>query len=95
VPFGLALLPAYALAGFAHVAEGYLRGRGKSSIGIYARLIAAAVMAAVAILGRDYWREFSIPLAAVAGQAACAACIVFGVVLDRKSEIRTSWATGI
>src|SRR5262249_29102300 len=64
VPFAFALLPAYALNGCAVVAEGYLQGRGRSSIGIWCRLLGALAMFACVWPFLARWQELGIPFAA-------------------------------
>jgi O-antigen/teichoic acid export membrane protein len=86
VPLALALLPAYALYGCTQVAEGYLRGRAKNRVSVWSRVIAAAAMAATALYLWDTWRELSVPLAAIAGQACIALCMAWGVLRDVRER---------
>jgi Na+-driven multidrug efflux pump len=83
VPFALALLPAYAFNGCAVVAEGYLQGRGQASVGVWCRLAGALVMLVCVALLFSRWRELSIPLAAIAGQAVNATGMLWA--LTRRS----------
>ncbi len=86
VPFALALLPAQTLNGCALVAEGYLQGRGRPQIGVCCRLCGAAAMLAFVWLFLDRWGVLSIPLAASAGQAVNASCVLWAVANLTGSE---------
>jgi O-antigen/teichoic acid export membrane protein len=83
VPFALALLPASALNGCTVVAEGYFQGRGESNVGIRCRLCGALVMLLLVAALFSTWRELSIPLAAIGGQAVNAGWML--VALARRS----------
>jgi O-antigen/teichoic acid export membrane protein len=82
IPLAMALLPAYALYGCTQVVEGYLRGRSKTGVSVWSRLLASLVMVATAFGLWDHWHELAIPLAAVAGQACIAACMIWVVLCD-------------
>jgi enterobacterial common antigen flippase len=69
VPFALVLMPACALNGCTVVAEGYFQGRGEASVGIRSRLCGAVVMLILVAVLFPTWRELSIPMAAIGGQA--------------------------
>jgi len=84
VPLAWALLPAYAMNGCALVADGYLRGRGKSGVGVWSRLSGAAVMGLAVWLLFGTWKELSIPLAASAGHAMNALWLAGAVLMDRR-----------
>ncbi len=86
VPFAMALLPAFALNGCAMVAEGYLQGRGRATVGIRSRLFGALVMLIFVGLLWGTWREMSIPLAAIAGQAANASWIFWALVREARNN---------
>ncbi len=87
VPLALALLPKYAIDGFALFAESYLRGRGKPIVGVWSRLLGAVVMVGFIWLFFDRWQELSIPLGASAGQAASSLLILWAVFSDSRSNI--------
>jgi O-antigen/teichoic acid export membrane protein len=82
ISLALALLPAYAIAGFSQVLEGYLRGRDRSMIGVWARVAGGGVMVVCALLLRTSMGVFSIPVGAALGNATCALWIVVVVVGD-------------
>lgn len=90
VPLALALLPKFGIDGFALVAEGYLRGRGKPIVGVWSRILGAIVVAAFVLLFFERWQALSIPLAASAGQAVSASVIVWAVIAEirRNATIR-------
>jgi antigen flippase len=88
VPFALALLPASALTGCSVVAEGYLQGRGRSTVGVWCRLRGAVVMLACVWLFWGRWHELSIPLAAIAGQAVSAVWMLWAVVREATADAR-------
>ncbi|HEX3727665.1 MAG TPA: hypothetical protein VHV08_15530 [Pirellulales bacterium] len=90
VPFALALLPAFAVNGCAMVAEAYLQGRGRSTVGVPARLFGAVVMLLFVWCGWSTWHEMSIPLAAIAGQSANALWILAALVSDARATRTTS-----
>jgi O-antigen/teichoic acid export membrane protein len=82
VPLALALLPAYAINGGSQVAEGYLRGRGKPSAGVWARVAGGAAMIVAAFALYSQWRELSIPIGASVGQAVAGLWILWALVAE-------------
>jgi O-antigen/teichoic acid export membrane protein len=88
VPFALALLPAAAVNGCAVVAEGYLQGRGRASIGVWCRLRGAVVMLAFVWLFQGTWGALSIPLAASVGQAVNALWVLWAVGREAVTATR-------
>jgi O-antigen/teichoic acid export membrane protein len=82
VPYAKLLLTAQAIAGLGYVAGGYLRGRRKSLIEVWTRIIAAAVIVAVALALRSSRGEMSVPIAAVCGQVTCALILGWAVLAD-------------
>ncbi len=86
IPFALALVPASAAAGFAKVAEGHLRGRGQVQVGIWARLLAAALMIGVVWLSFEWLQEMAIPLAASLAHGFVALALGWFVLADARSE---------
>jgi len=58
------LLPGLAFQGCTMVADGYLRGCGRASAGVYARVVAAAVMCLTALVLYHRGVEFAVPWAA-------------------------------
>ena len=84
VTLALALLPAYAINGCSQVAEGYLRGRGKPSAGIWARVAGCAAMALAVPLLFSRWQTLSIPIAASIGQAVAGLWISWAVWADAR-----------
>ena len=82
IPFALALLPAYAVKGCACVAEGYLRGRNRASVGIWSRILGATVIIAVVAMFFGTWQVMCIPWAVLAGQVTSAAWIFSSVIRD-------------
>ena len=88
IPFALALLPASAAAGVAKVAEGHLRGRGQVRVGIWARLLAAALMMVVVWLSFPRFQEMSIPLAASLAHGLVALVLAWFVLADAREQAR-------
>ena len=86
VPFAYALLPVFALNGCTVVAEGYLQGRGRTSVGIWCRLGGALVMMIFVAATFHAWGPLSIPLGAVAGQSFNALCMLWALL--REAEVR-------
>jgi len=82
VPLALALLPAYAINGCSQVAEGYLRGRGKPSAGVWARVAGGIAMAATVFAFFSQWREMSVPIGASVGQAVTGLWIICALVAE-------------
>lgn len=64
IALAFVLMPGLAFQGCTIVADGYLRGRGKATAGVRARLVAALVMCLAAILFHQYGIELAVPLAA-------------------------------
>jgi enterobacterial common antigen flippase len=95
VPLAMALLPGQAATGCGMVAEGYLRGRNRSLVGVRARLVGTVVMLGVALLLFDRWHEMSIPLAASAGRILSAVWICAVAARDLQQRGRQQMlATG-
>ncbi|HXT57451.1 MAG TPA: oligosaccharide flippase family protein [Pirellulales bacterium] len=84
VPLALALLPAYAINGCSQVAEGYLRGRGKPSAGVWARVAGGLAMAATVFALFSQWREMSVPIGASVGQAVAGLWILWALVAEAR-----------
>jgi antigen flippase len=89
IPFALMLLPAYAVGGVAYFAEGYLQGRGKATVGVYARVAGAVALVVTALALYAWLSEMSIPVAAIAGNAVSAVVIAVAVVLDVREQRMT------
>lgn len=82
IPFALALIPATAFNGCTVVIDGYLRGRGKSSAGLIARLAGAgAALSTVAWLYGTH-AEMSVPYAMAAGHLAVLTTMIAAAALD-------------
>ncbi len=88
IPFALWLLPASAMKGYLQAVDGYLKGRDKPMIGVWARFLSIFVM--LAFVGAVYfdWVEapaqklLSIPMAACLGQAISLVIISAAVIRD-------------
>lgn len=91
VPYAKVLLMAQAVGGLAYVAGGYLRGRRKSFIEVWTRIIAAAVIVVIALALRTSRGQMSVPIAALCGQVACASILCWAVVNDARRR-RLDWA---
>ncbi|NLS97174.1 MAG: oligosaccharide flippase family protein [Planctomycetaceae bacterium] len=92
IALGMALLPAMAIAGLSQVAEGYLRGRNRAIVGVWARVFGAVVLVSSALLLKAGWGTFAIPIAATAGNAACAIFLGLSIVGDawRRNPLEMS-----
>jgi len=86
VPLILALLPGFALDGLGIFAQGYLRGRGKPLIGMWARFIGAAVMLLLVWLTFDRYGPIAIPISVSVANAVCALLMVTAVAADWYRE---------
>ena len=79
VPFALALIPAAGLNGCALVAEGYLQGRGRATVGVWCRMFGALAMLVFVWLFFDRWGAMSVPLGAIVGQSVNALSVLWAV----------------
>jgi O-antigen/teichoic acid export membrane protein len=84
VPYAQLLLIAQAIGGLTYVAGGYLRGRRKSFIEVWTRIVAAAVIVVIALALRGSRGQMSVPIAAVCGQVVCASILCWAVVSDAR-----------
>jgi len=84
VPYAKVLLTAQAIGGLTYVAGGYLRGRRKSFIEVWTRIIAAAVIVVIALALRSSRGQMSVPIAALCGQVTCASILCWAVVNDAR-----------
>ncbi len=95
IPFALWLLPACAIKGYLQAVDGYLKGRGRPMVGVWARFLSIFVM--LAFVGAVYaelipgpeQRLLSIPMAACLGQAISMVIISIAVLrdtIDRESH---------
>ncbi len=82
IPFALWLLPACAMKGYLQAVDGYLKGRGKPLIGVWARVLSIFVMCAFVWLVFPKYQLISIPMAACVGQALSMLIITVAVVRD-------------
>ena len=88
IPFALWLLPACAIKGYLQAIDGYLKGRGKPMVGVWARFLSIFVM--LGFVGAVYaeliqgpeQKLLSIPMAAFLGQAISMTIISTAVVFD-------------
>ena len=88
IPFAMWLLPACAIKGYLQAVDGYLKGRGKPMIGVWARSLSIVVM--LGFVGLVYWdlipgpenRLLSIPIAACIGQSISMLIISAAVIQD-------------
>ena len=85
--FAMWLLPACAIKGYLQAADGFLKGRDKPMIGVWARFLSIFVM--LAFVGLVYAEVFqfeqkliSIPMAACLGQAISMVIITIAVIKD-------------
>ncbi len=91
IPFALWLLPAAAIKGFLQAADGFLKGRDKPMIGVWARVLSIFVM--LGFIGLVYGevipgpeqKLLSIPIAAFIGQAVSMVIISTAVIVDVKN----------
>ena len=86
VPLAFALLSAQAANGFVQVADGYLRGCGKVTVGIWARLIGAVMMVAFSLLFFGRYQEMAIPMAATVAHVCVAATLVGVILVESKNR---------
>lgn len=97
IPFALWLLPACAIKGYLQAIDGYLKGRGKPMIGVWARFLSIFVM--LTFVGSIYAdlipgpenKLLSIPMSACLGQAISMVIISAAVVVDtieRENEFQ-------
>jgi hypothetical protein len=88
IPFALWLLPACAIKGYLQAVDGYLKGRDKPMIGVWARFLSIFVMLAFVagvyseIIPGPSQKLLSIPMAACLGQAISMIIISAAVVRD-------------
>ena len=87
IQFAMWLLPACAIKGFLQAADGYLKGRDKPMVGVWARFLSIFVM--LGFVGLVYADVFafeqkliSIPMAACIGQAISMVIITTAVIKD-------------
>ena len=88
VIFALLLLPACAIKGYLQTVDGYLKGRGKPMVGVWARFLSIFVM--VGFVGLVYFdilpsferKLLCIPIAAGIGQAISMVIISMAVIRD-------------
>lgn len=90
IPFALWLLPACAIKGYLQAADGYLKGRGKPMIGVWARLASIGIMLVFVWLAYPQWQLISIPMAACVGQAFSMVVISSAVIADVSSNQPTN-----
>ena len=91
IPLVYALIPAISIKGILQAVEGYLKGRGKPHIGIWARLIAIPLMLVCVFLLRNTFtiEGIHIPIAFGIAQVFCLIWIGIAVyidVLQRRNE---------
>ena len=86
VPFALWLLPACAIKGFLQAADGYLKGRGKPMIGVWARIGSIFIMLVWVWLAYPRFGLISIPMAACVGQVVSMIVITTAVIRDVISQ---------
>lgn len=88
IPFALWLLPAYAIKGYLQAADGFLKGRNKPMIGVWARALSIVVMLCFVglvysnVIGGFEQKIFCIPVAALIGQAISMVIISAAVIRD-------------
>ncbi len=88
IPFALALIPAHSINGFAQVAEGHLRGRGKIQVGIWARMGAAIVMVVTVSIAFGRLAEMSIPIAVTLAHGFVAVILAWFTIADLGQQKR-------
>ena len=96
IEFALWLLPAFAIKGFLQAVDGFLKGRGKPMIGVWARIVSIFVMLVCVWLTFAEFGLLSIPIAACVGQVVSMLIIstfVFKDVMERSSRVVTSDVT--
>jgi O-antigen/teichoic acid export membrane protein len=91
IPFALWLLPACAIKGYLQAVDGYLKGRSKPLIGVWARVLSMFVMLVFVWIAFSSFGLISIPMAACVGQAVSMLIITFAVVreIGRQCEMET------
>lgn len=82
VPYATILMTAQAVGGLTFVAGGYLRGRGKSFVEVWTRVIGAGVIIAIALGLRSGQGQMSVPIAVLCGQTICAMILCAAVLHD-------------
>lgn len=94
IPFALWLLPACAIKGYLQAVDGYLKGRGKPMVGVWARFLSIFLMLTfVAMVYADLIKGpeqklLCIPMAACLGQAASMVIISTAVIRDAINRER-------
>jgi O-antigen/teichoic acid export membrane protein len=92
VPFALWLLPAAAIKGYLQAADGFLKGRDKPMIGVWARVLSIFLMLGYiamvygGVIRGPEQKLLSIPIAACLGQAVSMVIISVAVVLNVKNR---------
>lgn len=88
VTFAWLLLPAGICRGLLQAADSFLRGRGKPTVGIKARLVGVAILVAVSLVGAASFESFgvpndyAVPIGLSIAQAVCLALVVASVLRD-------------
>lgn len=81
IQFALWLLPVCALKGYLQFADGFLKGRGRTMIGVWARCAAILCMLVTAGLLYSRLNVFAIPAAALVGQLVVNTVVTFACLL--------------
>lgn len=88
--FALWLLPICALKGYLQLADGFLKGRGHSMVGVWARVAAILLMLLAVWLLLPTWELYAIPMGALLGQILVA-IVVSGACLRVGSNSRAGF----
>jgi O-antigen/teichoic acid export membrane protein len=86
IPLALALLPGMVFQGCTTVADGYLRGRGIATPGIWARGLGAVVMCLAALLLCQAHWKLAVPVAASLGNIVSAVWIGAAVLRSTRHD---------
>jgi len=82
IPFALLLVAANTVGGCSYIIEGYLQGRDKALIGVWARVLGAVVMLATAAALYGTLAELAIPAAAIAANLASLVCVAVALLVE-------------
>ena len=94
VVLATALLPGLVFQGCTIIADGYLRGRGKAGVGVWARLAGAVGMGLAALLFYAPFQGLAVPLAASAGNAVAAVWLTTAMVREARRAERSAPPAG-
>lgn len=94
VAFAKALLPGFALAGAAGIAEAYLRGRGRPHVSLRIHLATMAVVVVTVSATWGTWSAMSIPLGLAVGRLTGLVLLLAAIAADRSRPAAVDVAGG-